>query len=113
MVLATGVLGSIGGSLSGFGLGRATQPPFWFPFLVYALVLLGVAELASGYGLYAFEPWAPRLARTVWAVSVLVVLVLMFGIETTRTSVLLGLLELATIAIVVYYLSTPEVRALY
>jgi hypothetical protein len=113
VMLAAGMLEGLGGALGGAGLGRPVEMPVFVIVLLYAGYFLGVFTLAAGYGLLTFEPWGPGLTRTVWLISVPIVLVLTFGIETTAASVISGLLWLVTIAAVIYYLSTPEVQALY
>ena len=111
LAMATQAAGWAARSIRQFGIGGAEEPPFWLPFLSYAVSVLGAVMLAAGYGLFFYERWAPRLSRAAWLVTGLGALFLLF--QGTRTSVLMGLLGLATVGAVVYYLSRAEAQGMY
>ena len=115
--LAIALLGAAGFAASTTILQGAIAMPFdgegpspWRLLIAYLYYLLAALSLASSYGLYAFEPWAPRLAQILWLLAGIFFLVIMFR---SSTAVLMGLAGLATVAWAVYYLQTPHVQDLY
>lgn len=106
-----GFFGVTGGlAVIGFGgiLGAAFGTGPLFTVLGLVALVLGVAELAIGYGFWTLKPWAWSFAFIVFAIYVILDVVrLVTNSGGGFTSVLISL---AITAVVVYYMHQPGIR---
>ena len=105
---AFAVLGGL--SALGFGalLSAAAGIGGLFQILGIVALVLGIAELAIGYGFWTLKPWAWTFAFVVFVVSILVEILRFIswgGYGFTNL-----LVSIVVTAIVVYYMNQPNVR---
>jgi uncharacterized membrane protein (DUF2068 family) len=105
------LIGGAQGIMGAFG--QAEQIPFWIVFLGIAMFLFGIFSLTASYGLWAFERWAPPLARLLWGISIPLTIVVVLGARLNLTTAVSGLFPIVLSVWVLVYLSKPEVQALY
>lgn len=106
-----GALGVLAGlAVVGFGgwLGAVTGTGAFFTVFGLIALVLGLAELAIGYGFWTLKPWAWSFAFIAFAVNILLTLLSMvLGGGRGITDVIVSI---AIAAIVVYYLHQTNVR---
>ncbi len=100
------------GGLGALGLGAiftaATGVGGFFQILGILILVLGIAELAIGYGFWTLKPWAWTFALVAFVVDIIIELLRFlswggYGFTSVIVSIVLT-------AIVIYYLNQPNVR---
>lgn len=105
---AFAVLGGLGALGLGTFLAAATGVGGLFQILGIVALVLGIAELAIGYGFWTLKPWAWSLAFVVFVVSIMIEILRFFswgGYGVTNI-----VISIAITAIVVYYMNQANVR---
>lgn len=103
IVFAGGALGAASGSASIGALGA----------LVGLLTLaLGAVELALAYGFWTLKPWAYQAGILIEAAAIVIAILqgLFGGAELISLSTIIGV---AIPAVIIYYLTTPPVKAAF
>jgi hypothetical protein len=131
-----GVLGALGGAcamiaggtldtamdaslLMGPGLGASPHdmPQFGIGFILMSLVgvVLSVLQVAAAYGLWSFQQWGRPLgmALAAFAFAWTLLSLVMYGTAGGAYILLWFILVLVINAVIVWYLRTPAITALY
>lgn len=121
------VLIAIYSALSGllmFGVGAlmmlasaVPDMPIWISLLGVVSMALGVFLLAAMYGLWSVQTWGLRIAKWLYVISIPLGIISIFPIypdsEMTTGNTVLQLIGVGLAAFIIYYLSKPNVVALY
>jgi len=105
---AFAVLGGLGALGFGAYLSAAAGIGGLFQILGIVALLLGIAEVAIGYGFWTLKPWAWSLALVVFVVGIIVEILRFLswgGYGFTNI-----LISIAISAIVVYYMNQASIR---
>lgn len=105
---AFAVLGGLGALGFGSLLSAAAGIGGLFQILGIVALVLGIAELAIGYGFWTLKPWAWSFAFVVFVVSILIEILRFlswgsYGVTNIAISIVIT-------AIVVYYMNQANVR---
>ncbi len=105
---AFAVLGGLGALGLGAVFAAATGVGGFFQILGIVALVLGIAELAIGYGFWTLKPWAWSFAFMVFVVSILIEILRFiawggYGFTNILVSIVIT-------AIIVYYMNQKNVR---
>ncbi|TVT48407.1 MAG: hypothetical protein FHK82_17750 [Sedimenticola thiotaurini] len=91
--------------------------PIWITLLGVIFMALGVFLLAVMYGLWSTQKWGLKIAKWLYVISIPLGIISIFpiypGSEMTIGNTVLQLLGIGLAAFIIYYLSKPNVVALY
>lgn len=104
---AFAVLGGLGALGFGTFLAAATGVGL-FQILGIVALVLGIAELAIGYGFWTLKPWAWSLAFVVFVISILIEILRFFS--WGEYGVTNFVISIVITAIVVYYMNQASIR---
>ena len=91
--------------------------PIWITLLGVICMALGACLLAAMYGLWSVQIWGLKMAKWLYVISIPLGIISIFpiypGSEMTTGNTVLQLLGIGSAAFIIYYLSKPNVVALY
>jgi uncharacterized membrane protein (DUF2068 family) len=91
--------------------------PIWITLLCVIFMALGVFLLAAMYGLWSVQTWGLKIAEWLYVISIPLGIISIFPIfpdsEMTTGNTVLQLFGIGLAAFIIYYLSKPNVVALY
>jgi uncharacterized membrane protein (DUF2068 family) len=91
--------------------------PIWITLLGVIFMALGVFLLAAMYGLWSVQTWGLKIAKWLYVIFIPLGIISIFPIypdsEMTTGNTVLQLLGIGLAAFIIYYLSKPNVVALY
>ncbi|HVQ22992.1 MAG TPA: hypothetical protein VMT36_06940 [Candidatus Saccharimonadia bacterium] len=106
------VLGGIlGGALAASGEAAGGALGGFFAVLGIGILGLGIAQIVIGWGLWGLKPWAWMVSVIVFIASIVVTL--LFALAGNSLISISTLAGIAIPAIILYYLMTPPVKAVF
>jgi len=112
LAILAGALSTLLAGLIGAATDTAVGGIFGGFFAVIGVVILviGIAYLVTGYGLWQLRRWAWLAALVLSAISLVITVLGMFGGGGLNAS---NIVTLAVAGAILYYLNTPQVKAAF